>query len=105
MRIARLSPFVSQCLLTVGMSCISAAELPHCNTNAPCFAIANRRSTAGLAVKSSSVASVYRNGSLLSKADYNVEIGAKSKVMVIVHMPANTTGKSEVFQVLYGSSR
>jgi hypothetical protein len=104
MRIATWLPFVSLSVLAVGVSYLSAAELPHCNTNAPCFAIANRVGTAGLAVKSSSVASVYRDGSPLTKgigADYHMETGAKSKVMVIVHMPANTTGKSEVFQVLY----
>jgi hypothetical protein len=105
MRIPTLLRFVSICLLAVGMSCLGAAELPHCNTNAPCFAIANRLGTVGLAVKTSSVASVYRNGSPLTKADYHVEIGARSKVMVIVQMPANTTGRSEVFQVLYSSSR
>lgn len=102
MRIAKLIGS-SLFLLAVGMSCLTA-QTPPCSANAPCFTIANRLSTAGLAVKSSSVTSVTLNGRLLTQgvaADYEVKTISKTKVMVIVHLPANATGIPETFQVTY----
>jgi hypothetical protein len=91
-------------LVAAGMSCLTAGQTPSCSTNAPCFTIANRLRTAGLAVKSTNVASVHLNGRALTKgttADYDVQTVAKRRVLVIVHMPVNTTGKPETFQVIY----
>jgi hypothetical protein len=87
----------------VSAALLSAGELPRCSANAPCFTIVNRLSSAALAVKSTNISNVYRNGLVLTKgpaADYELATGANSKAMVIVHMPANTTGQPEVFQVI-----
>jgi hypothetical protein len=103
MRIAKVLPLVPIFVLTVAGSLLSAIQLPRCSASAPCFTIANRQGSAGLALKSLSVASVYLNGRLLTKglgADYYVETVAHDKIMVIVLMPANTTGKPEIFQVI-----
>ena len=43
------------------------------------------------------------NGGLLTKglgAQYHLETIAHDKIMVIVHMPANTTPIPEIFQVI-----
>ena len=103
MRIANVLPLVPMFFLPIGVSLGSASELPRCSANAPCFSIANRLSSAGLAVKSSSVTSVYLNGRLLTEgfaADYHVQNVAHDNLMVIVHMAANMTPKPEIFQVI-----
>jgi hypothetical protein len=101
MRIAKVLPVVPMFFLTVAVSVLSASALPRCSDSAPCFTIANRLGSAGLAVKSSNVTSVYLNGQLLTKEpDYQLESGAHGKIMVIVLVPANTTPTPEVFQVI-----
>jgi hypothetical protein len=103
MRIAKILPFGSIFILAVAVSFLTAGESQRCSSNAPCFTIANRLGSAGLAVGTLTVLHVYRNGRLLTKgpgADYQTETGAHGKIMVIVHMPANTTGKPELFQVI-----
>ena len=107
MRIAKVLPFVPILVLSAVVSFLTAAvtsaALPRCSDNAPCFTIANRSGLAALGVKSSNVTSVYQNGRQLTRgsgADYDVETGAHGKIMVIVHMPANTTGTPELFQAI-----
>jgi hypothetical protein len=103
MRIAKVLPLVSMLFLPIGVSILSARGLPRCSASAPCFAIANRAGSAGLAVNGLNVAGVYLNGRLLAKglaADYHVETIPNDKIMVIVHLPANTTPNFEIFQVI-----
>jgi hypothetical protein len=107
MRTAKALPFVSIFVLMAGVSFLTAAitsvALPRCSDSAPCFTIANRSGSAALGVKSSNVTGVYQNGRQLTQgpgADYDVETGTHGKIMVIVHMPANTTGKPELFQAV-----
>ena len=103
MRIAKALPLVLMFLLPIGMSILSANEFPPCTANAPCFSIANRLDSAGLAVRSSSIVGVYLNGRLLTRgiaADYHVTNVAHSNLMVIVHMSPNTTPQPEIFQVI-----
>ena len=88
-------------LLLATMPRLGATQLPNCSASAPCYTIVNRQGTAGLAVGSSQVAAVYLNGKKLTHgAGGDYEVSTTSPVMLIIHMPANTSNKPEQFQVV-----
>lgn len=96
----KILPLSFGILLTIWAS--SAIGAVPCSTSNPCYTVANRVSSAGLALGSSNIKSVYVNGRLLlkgTKAEYHVESRANHAQMVIVHMPPNTTPEPEIFQV------
>ena len=96
----RILPLAFGTLLIIWAS--SAIGAAPCSTSAPCYTVANRVGTAGLAIGTSNVKAVYMNGRPLlkgTKAEYHVEMRANHTQMVIVHMPPNTTNGPEIFQI------
>ncbi len=80
---------------------LSAANLPSCSTSAPCFTIANRQSTAGLAVSFTRVGKVYRASQQLKQGqEYQLTTDLQGRLMVVVHLPPSMSGKPETFQVV-----
>jgi len=74
-----------------------------CSADSPCYYIAGRTGSAGLAFETAIVKAVYVNGHPLIRgtdAEYHVEMGDNNTQMVIVHMPPNTTKKPEIFQIV-----
>ena len=87
-------------LLTTGAS--SEIGPKPCSAGTLCYNIANRVGSAGLACPFPHIEAVFLNGRPLLKgatAEYYVQVFANHDQMVVVHIPPNTTGVSEMFVV------